>query len=409
MANAWLRPSYRDADIVERSELIAVGHLKENSIQFVPHTNIFPEGRSWEHHATLVITSVIKGASGEETIPIIIHYGLEPVVGGRAQHDGFTMNTSGGSKDYPTNLVWIIDTGSMHGGGSLVEDASKDNIWFLRRRSGIYGGEPDTGDLGIVDPEDVQPLRLKEYFELYLTSHPEDVLRAYAASHTEVTLRVQHWLDHQAASRDWQAVNALKDAKAKAARMASYPREATAPKASGELHQELRKQMPQLGADAVPALIEVLRAGMTNGEDLNLPVLILCDIGRPAAPAVPVLCELLEKPGKTSQYYICSALETVRDPKAIPFLRPMLKLADMQAATEAAKALEAMGDKDSFDAIAALLPRLQAVKSSMDELHMHDLLKVLHGMDKERAAPIVQRYMEDPAWAAMRDFLNPGN
>jgi len=81
----------------------------------------------------------------------------------------------------------------------------------------------------------------------------------------------------------------------------------------------------------------------------------------------------------------------------------------MQAATEAAEALEAMGDKDSFDAIAALLPQLKPVRSNMDELFMHDLLKVLHSMDKERAAPIVKRYLEDPAFAASRDFLNPGN
>src|SRR5208283_3455443 len=153
------------------------------------------------------------------------------------------------------------------------------------------------------------------------------------------------------------------------------------------------------GAAAVPELIKVIRAGMTNGEDLNLPVLILCDIGKPAQPAVPVLLELLEKPGKTSRYYICSALETSADKKAIPFLRPMLKVEDMQTAVEAAQALEAMGDKESFDSIAALLPKLNPQAESMAGLWMRYLLNVLVQMDQQAADPIVKRYLADPAWA----------
>ena len=71
-----------DAAIVDRAELIAVGHLKENSIQYVPHpntpqedknyvelerisrpeiTNPSPHPMSWEHQAILVITETIKG------------------------------------------------------------------------------------------------------------------------------------------------------------------------------------------------------------------------------------------------------------------------------------------------------------------------------------------------------------
>jgi hypothetical protein len=410
VANAGLRQFYWDADVVGRSELIAVGHLKPESIEYVPHTNNPAFGRSWEHHATLVISAVVNGHFDTNEIPIIIHYGLDPVVGGHEEHEGFGIDRRGGRTDYPTNRIEIIDTGnSIRGGGSLVEDASKDNVWFLRRRTGIYGQDPGTGNLGIVDPEDLQPLDLKEYFELYLNNHPEDALKAYAANHPKVAPRIQHWLDHLATTTDWEAVKVIQDPQAKARKMASYLRPATAPKGAGELDRALRQEMPKLGADAVPALIEVLRAGMTNREDLNRAVLILYDIGKPAQPAVPVLCELLQEPGKTSRYYICSALKTAQDPKAIPFVRPMLESEDMQTATEAAEALAAMGDTESFDAIAALLPHLKAIKTSMDELHMHDLLKVLHHLDRQRAAPIVKRYMEDPAWAEMRDFLNPGN
>jgi len=207
-------------------------------------------------------------------------------------------------------------------------------------------------------------------------------------------------------AKEWEAVKALKDPKAMAERMTVYLRQATWPKGyNGEFDRELRERMPKLGADAVSPVVDVIRAGMKDGEDLNLPVLILCDIGRPAQPAVPVLLELLQKPGKTFPYYICSALETAADKKAIPFVRPMLKVDDMQTAVEAAKALEAMDDKESFDSIAALLPKLKPVRSSMDVLWMNDLLTVLAKMNRQAAEPILNRYFADPAWAELlKDF-----
>ena len=95
---AW----YEDATIVDRAELIVVGHLKENSIQYVPHpntpadnemfaelarssgnTNATPHAMSWEYHAILVISEIIKGQSSTNNIPLIIHYGLEPIVDNR--------------------------------------------------------------------------------------------------------------------------------------------------------------------------------------------------------------------------------------------------------------------------------------------------------------------------------------
>jgi len=417
--------------VVDRSELIVVGHLKENSIQYVPHPSTAAEDQmmaedaqrygisnvahypfSWEHHAILVVSEVIKGESTNAEIPIIIDYGLD-VVFGRDARDGELEEIGGARREYPTNFVRIFQRqGStmIFPETPVVEDASKDYIWFLRLGEGFASERMgETNSLGVMGEQDIQPVNMKGYFESFLPDDRVDSVKAYAAAHPEVADRVQRWLDRLATTAEWEAVKAIEDPQAKARRMAAYMRETTAPKGAGMLYGELRQEMPKLGADAVPELIEVLRAGMTNGENLNRPVLILFDIGRPAAPAVPVLCELLQKPGKTFQYYICSALKTAGDPKAIPFVRPILKLPDMQAATEAAEALEAMGDKDSFDAIAALLPQLKPVRSNMDELFMHDLLKVLHSMDKERAAPIVKRYLEDPAFAASRDFLNPGN
>ncbi len=196
-AYGWLRPRYEDATVVERSELIVVGRLDQGSIRYVPHDRGPNEGRSWEHHASLLVSEVLKGVSDTVSIPIVIHYGLHPVVGGRVERDGFFMDLRQGNENYPTERIAVMDTGSSAVSSTpLVADASEDNIWFLRRRSGVYGRQPGTGNLGIVDPEDLQPLQLKDYFLLYLEPESETLVKKHAASHPNVAQRAQRYLDH---------------------------------------------------------------------------------------------------------------------------------------------------------------------------------------------------------------------
>lgn len=146
-AHAWERPKFEDATVVARSELIVVGHLKPDAIRHIPHKKKPGEGASWENHAVLVITQVLKGKCDQAEIPIIIHYGLEPI-----------SNRAG----LPRGVVEIHDTGnSSMQFGSLVKDVAADNLWFLRKRSGTFGREPGTGNYGIVDPADLQPLEWK--------------------------------------------------------------------------------------------------------------------------------------------------------------------------------------------------------------------------------------------------------
>ncbi|HEY3912855.1 MAG TPA: hypothetical protein VGN61_00095 [Verrucomicrobiae bacterium] len=196
-ANAWLREFFEDEVIVQRSELIAVAHLKEGSIQYVPNKSNPPLG-SWEHNAILVITETIKGKSESNEIPVIIHYGLEPVIGGKVEHGSSMMDVPGNTKNYWTNPVQIFDTGnSIRKSKPIVEDASKDSIWFLRHLGGCLGREVESANnLGIVDPEDVQPLTLKEYFQAYLARNPEEAVKIYAAIHPEVAVRAQRYLNH---------------------------------------------------------------------------------------------------------------------------------------------------------------------------------------------------------------------
>lgn len=183
-ALAWLRPRFEDAVIVNRSELIVVGHLQKESIRKVDHKKGRDEGVSWEHHATLVITHVLKGKSEKWEIPVIIHYGLDPIV--RADN-----------KDIPENVIQIVDTGnSSHSGASLVKNAGEDNLWLLRRRSGIYGREPGNGNYGITDPEDLQPLEFKDYLMSYLADDPANAVKDYVRKNPDHVERAKRYLDH---------------------------------------------------------------------------------------------------------------------------------------------------------------------------------------------------------------------
>lgn len=100
-----------------------------------------------------------------------------------------------GRSDYPKDIIEVVDTAD--GAWPLsVKDAREDNLWFLRKLSGPHGREPGTGDYGIVDPEDLQPIRLKAYFLVYLSDSPEASLRNYAHNNPDVAKRAQQYLDH---------------------------------------------------------------------------------------------------------------------------------------------------------------------------------------------------------------------
>ncbi len=195
-ALAWLRPHFEDATVVERSELIVVAHIKEGSIEHIPRETPVTATTIWGYRAVLVITEVLKGNCDKKKIPIILHHGLTPAVGGYAKEDGHVLTLGAFMEDYPADAVGIFDTGGAWGGSPLVKDAREDNLWFLRRRSGLYGREPGTGDYGIVDPQDLQPLELKEYFLMYLTDNPEPLVKNYVREQTYKVSRGQRYLDH---------------------------------------------------------------------------------------------------------------------------------------------------------------------------------------------------------------------
>jgi len=190
-ADAWLRRAFEDATVVERSELVVVGRLKEGSIVYVPR------GKGWEHHATLIVTEVLKGKQERNEIPIIIHYGLTPSVGGYAIRDNSMVNKQGRRKDYPKGVVKIMDTGnSAPGLEPLVKDAGKDSLWFLRRLSKKRVQQPGPRKLGIADPQDLRPIELKDYFLAYLSENPEPIIRKYAEGSSQRAQSAKRYLAH---------------------------------------------------------------------------------------------------------------------------------------------------------------------------------------------------------------------
>jgi len=178
---AWMRLWYNDSEVVERSPLIVVGHLKRESIQRFYHQATGVErnhdGASWEHHATLVVSKVLKGTLREVEIPIVLHYGLEPILGWGKRH---------GVKNASPRAVALLDTrNSIVSFNALIDDLGEDAIWFLRRLSREDGKEVETGPYGIRDPEDVRPAMMKEYVLAHLSKNPEAAIRRFVRQHPD--------------------------------------------------------------------------------------------------------------------------------------------------------------------------------------------------------------------------------
>ena len=381
----WLRMRVEDAVLVERSELIVIGHLKADSIKYVPHKREKNEGASWEHHAVLAVTEVLKGKLDEKEIPLVIHYGLAPYIGGRCPKDGGKINIHAGQKDFPKDRIEILDTGSS--GFSLkplVEDAGKDNVWFLQRRSGRYGRKSENGRFGIADPEELQPISLKDYFLACLAKKSEKAIKEQLRKEPYLAKRVEDYLLYA----EFQRVLSIADPNEKAIRLSRYLSPTTAPKNyKGRYDYFVRKHLRELGECAVKPMVAIL-AEAEPRHRLNTLVLTLYDIGKEAKPAVPHLVRMLEQKGRTSTYYILAALQTTGDLTVVDSVRPFLADKNMQVRAQAAETLAWLGDTDSFDRIVAAIPE---EISDQKAHYVKDMCGALYRLDPARARPIIRK------------------
>jgi hypothetical protein len=246
-AQAEMRWPVEDPDLVARSELIVIGGIKEGSIVYVPHKVGPEEGRSWEHHAVLVIHQVLKGKCESEEIPITIHYGLDPLIDGHMKHEGIEVGrpTTGPAP----GKIQIFDSGnSVMSWPDPSQDARQDNLWFLQRRSGKFGREVGHGDYGIADPEEFQPLTLKNYFLCYLSDDPESAVRKYMQAKPAVAERAMRYLDHVQKER----VKGIGDPAERAERLIPYFMNRSTTDEAG-------KTLVAIGAPAGPYLLGVYK------------------------------------------------------------------------------------------------------------------------------------------------------
>ena len=209
-AEAWLRMHYEDAAVMVRSEAIVVGRLDKDSIKYVPHENPVG-GTSWEYHATLLVSETLKGPPQDKHLDIVINYGLDPLVGGVPVRPNGDPNPPPAPAGFPRDRIDIVDTGGKsEDGWAVLENAQKDNLWFLRHLGGELGREPGKGPWGIVDPEDVQPLKFKDYFKALLSADAEKKIDGLLAGPDEaVCLRMLRYLSARHRADDTRRITAL--------------------------------------------------------------------------------------------------------------------------------------------------------------------------------------------------------
>jgi hypothetical protein len=208
--------------------------------------------------------------------------------------------------------------------------------------------------------------------------------------------------------KKWEAVQSIQDKRAKADAIAAYLLPHTAPPGYEMGTLELRQELAQLGPAAVGALVGVLKAALPD-ENLNTTVLALYDIGgarngaADISAAVPALRKLLQRSGPTASYYVLCALTAAADPRAIPQVRPFLQDKSSQMRGQAARALAAMKDAESFAAIAGLLQ--DSHDPNERTASTLELAKALFQLDPARARPLIEQAERREGNAGLHSFI----
>jgi hypothetical protein len=156
-AMAWSEMVYTDAQIVDRAELVVVGHLKRDSLKHQPRS---------DSHAVLVITRVIKGVKQATEIPISIS--LLPAPNTYKNADDFANNDLS-PRTYDWTKPIVLFDNNPDGGSEypLIDDIRKDQIWLLRKAKSADRSVISNDTLAVLDPQDVQPLTKEQQLKKY--------------------------------------------------------------------------------------------------------------------------------------------------------------------------------------------------------------------------------------------------
>lgn len=207
-----------DLWVAQRSELVVVGHIKKGSVEYRPTS--FPWKKSSllrkmhemgrlspgskrdiivsRYHVTLVVREVLKGKLKEKEIPIYIRGDLSVIVGGNYLNTSQPVKWSGANEPVSKNLIQILRIVPEFRHRVLaVADAGQDHIWMLRHLWGKYEKREGEETYGVRDPQDIQSLELKEYFQAYFCDNPEAEVWKYIVKHPEFTERALDRLSNE--------------------------------------------------------------------------------------------------------------------------------------------------------------------------------------------------------------------
>jgi hypothetical protein len=151
---------------VNDAQLVVLARVKENSLKNISHQS------SFETHAVLLITRVIKGSVNVHELPIVIAYDAIPVpqsvinkspsFGADGDHDFPFLSPYSYNYSEPIPLYEFNADGPTP---KVIDDVRKENFWFLRPYQSMTGSKTDPGTLGLLDFRDVQPLSKETDFK----------------------------------------------------------------------------------------------------------------------------------------------------------------------------------------------------------------------------------------------------
>ncbi len=187
-----------------------MGHIQKGSVEYRPRTypiNVGPLSQELSpgsthditeerYHAVLAVREVLKGKLKEKEIPILIRRDLRVTVGRKYGNSSQSASKSGVEEPVPKDLIQIL---KLYGPMAYlsVEDASKDHIWMVRHLWDEGGKREGEGTYGVRDPEDIQSLELKEYFQAYFSDNPEAEVWRYIVENPEFTERALNGLSNE--------------------------------------------------------------------------------------------------------------------------------------------------------------------------------------------------------------------
>lgn len=202
--------------------------------------------------------------------------------------------------------------------------------------------------------------------------------------------------------RAWDEALRVANPEEKAIILVSYLLPRTSPEGDHKTYlRRVRQVLPQLGRTALRELMELLRDALPE-DDLDEAVRLLYDLGPEARPAVPLLLPLLKEPGQVHPERVLEALGRIGDSTVAHQILPFLRHDQLPVRAEASKALAQFGYQDAAEEIALAVP---AQITEDEAYHLYAMLSALKELDPARAAPLADKFIDQPAMKHMRDLM----